>query len=116
MKTKVLISFAVIAKLICAFVFAYAKSWFSHKEAHIETRVIFLSRQQTTMVLIIGFRSNPLFYICIFLLYVHIYYEFKINTFKPMVLISPHRWADDLCFFFVFFFANANEVGPIKLV
>ena len=29
-KTKALISFAVTAKLICAFVFAYAKCWFSH--------------------------------------------------------------------------------------
>ena len=29
-KTKALISFAVTAKLICVFVFAYAKLWFSH--------------------------------------------------------------------------------------
>ena len=36
-KTKALISFVVTAKLICAFVFAYAKSRFSHKEAHIES-------------------------------------------------------------------------------
>ena len=28
-----LISFAATAKLICVFVFAYAKSWFSHNEA-----------------------------------------------------------------------------------
>ena len=37
-KTKVLISFAVTAKLICVFVFAnvfaYAKCWFSHDAAH----------------------------------------------------------------------------------
>ena len=33
-KTKVLISFAVTAKLICVFVFAYAKKRFSHDEAH----------------------------------------------------------------------------------
>ena len=33
-KTKALISFAVIAKLICVFVFAYAKGWFSHDAAH----------------------------------------------------------------------------------
>ena len=33
-KTKVLISFAVTAKLICAFVFAYADCWFSHAVAH----------------------------------------------------------------------------------
>ena len=34
-KTKALISFAVTAKLICVFVFAYTKSRFSHKEAQI---------------------------------------------------------------------------------
>ena len=34
-KTKALISFAVTAKLICVFVFAYAKSRFSHNEAHL---------------------------------------------------------------------------------
>ena len=33
-KTKALISFAVTAKLICVFVFAYAKNLFSHKAAH----------------------------------------------------------------------------------
>ena len=34
-KTKALISFAVTAKLICAFVFTYADCWFSHAVAHI---------------------------------------------------------------------------------
>ena len=34
-KIKALISFAVTAKLICVFVFAYAKSWFSHDAAHL---------------------------------------------------------------------------------
>ena len=34
-KTKALISFAVTAKLICVFVFAYAYCWFSHEAAHI---------------------------------------------------------------------------------
>ena len=33
-KTKALISFAVTAKLICVFVFAYAKSRFSHDTAN----------------------------------------------------------------------------------
>ena len=32
-KTKALISFEVTAKLICVFVFANAKSWFSHDAA-----------------------------------------------------------------------------------
>ena len=36
-KTKALISFAVTAKLICVFVFAYAKSRFSHDAAHMIT-------------------------------------------------------------------------------
>ena len=34
-KTKALISFAVTAKLICVFIFAYAKRWFSHDAAQI---------------------------------------------------------------------------------
>ena len=33
-KTKAMISFAVTAKLICVFVFAYADCWFSHEAAH----------------------------------------------------------------------------------
>ena len=33
-KTKALISFAVTAKLVCVFVFAYAKIRFSHDAAH----------------------------------------------------------------------------------
>ena len=36
-KTKVLISFAVTATLICAFVFAYAKKRFSHDAAQISS-------------------------------------------------------------------------------
>ena len=34
-KTKALISFAVTVKLICGFVFAYAKSQFSHTETQL---------------------------------------------------------------------------------
>ena len=37
-KTKALISFAVTAKLICAFVFAYADCWFSSAVAHLTYR------------------------------------------------------------------------------
>ena len=40
MKTKALISFAVTVKLICAFVFAYAKKkWFSYYMAYIFFRL-----------------------------------------------------------------------------
>ena len=35
-KTKALISFAITAKLICAFGFAYADCWFSHEEAQMK--------------------------------------------------------------------------------
>ena len=34
-KTKALICFAVSAKLICAFGFAYAECWFSHDAVHL---------------------------------------------------------------------------------
>ena len=40
-KTKALISFAVTAKLICAFVLAYADCWFTHEAAQI--LIIFLT-------------------------------------------------------------------------
>ena len=41
-KTKALISFAVTAPLICVFVFAYAKSRFSHDPAHMYPRHVSL--------------------------------------------------------------------------
>ena len=34
-ENKALISFVVTTKLICVFVFAYAKRWFSHDAAHL---------------------------------------------------------------------------------
>ena len=37
-KTKALISFAVTAKLICVFVFAYVKNLFSHDAARLTLR------------------------------------------------------------------------------
>ena len=39
-KTKALISFAVTAKLICAFVFVYADCWFSHEAAHMLNNIL----------------------------------------------------------------------------
>ena len=38
MKTKALISLAETSKLTCVFVFAYAKSLFSHDEVHMESK------------------------------------------------------------------------------
>ena len=40
-KTKALISCAVTAQLVCVFVFAYAKSRFSHNEAQICLMLVF---------------------------------------------------------------------------
>ena len=40
MKTKVQISCAITWQLICVFVFAYAKSWFSHNEAYMTMKDI----------------------------------------------------------------------------
>ena len=47
-KTKALISFAVTAKLICVFVFAYAKRWFSHDAAHLNMVTTAQAQQITT--------------------------------------------------------------------
>ena len=49
-KTKALIRFAVIAKLICAFVFAYADCWFSHAAAHMELDPYVKSHLETRVV------------------------------------------------------------------
>ena len=54
MKTKALISFAVTAKLICVFVFAYAKSRFSHDAAHIICGKGY-TKQMVNMYACIGF-------------------------------------------------------------
>ena len=47
-KTKSLISFAVTVKLICVFVFAYAKSRFSHDEAHLYMKTTISNATKTT--------------------------------------------------------------------
>ena len=52
MKTKALISLAVTAKLICVFVFAYAKSRFSHNEAHL---ILTLNCRNVVVVLLFLF-------------------------------------------------------------
>ena len=50
MKTKALISFAVTAKLICVFVFAYAKSRFSHDEAQFSNEKIVIFTMYSNFV------------------------------------------------------------------
>ena len=46
MKTKALISFEVTAKLICVFVFAYAKHWFSHDPAQLSIQNVHRSEKE----------------------------------------------------------------------
>ena len=62
-ETKALISFVVTAKLIGVFVFAYAKSRFSHNEAHIVNSSLEYLRQ--------------------------LYINFHWNIFSPLWLYSP---------------------------
>ena len=52
-KTKALISFAVTAKLICVFVFAYANIRFSHVAVHIET---YLKMLYINMIIMLHFQ------------------------------------------------------------
>ena len=51
-KTKALISLAITAKLICVFVFAYAKIRFSLNEAHlfykIESKLVYILADRKT--------------------------------------------------------------------
>ena len=61
MKTKALISFAVTAKLICVFVFAYAKSRFSHDEAPIVTANIKRKDHSSFGLIMIGINPKMLF-------------------------------------------------------
>ena len=54
-KTKAMISCAVTVELICVFVFAYAKSRFSHNEAHI----VLLRAYSLNGMFRITFRNEP---------------------------------------------------------
>ena len=54
-KTKALISFAVTAKLICVFVFAYADCWFSHEAAHMYLKII---RNNFCLFVVFRFSQN----------------------------------------------------------
>ena len=62
-KTNALISFVVTAKLICVFVFAYAKRWFSHDAAQSCACIV------TT--LFIGFHGSSSFISLTYTIYNH---------------------------------------------
>ena len=58
MKTKTLISRVVTAQLICAFVFAYAKIWFSHDAAQMVYSKLPISKNLLTIIVLY---DNPVF-------------------------------------------------------
>ena len=58
-KTKALISFAVTAKLICAFVLAYANCWSSHVAAQIIQMKYLLKRDHVCTRMKLGLVQSP---------------------------------------------------------
>ena len=92
-KTKALISFAVTAKLICVFVFAYADCWVSHEAAHILREL----GSKQTLYKVLGSRKlgKRHFY---FSDKCHLYFNEQ-GTLNLKVMLST-----TFCFFFFFFF------------
>ena len=70
-KIKALISFAVTAKLICVFVFAYAKSRFSHDAAQMLSRYLtveinnnlFFTKNTCVYIHMIKVREHPGYFV-----------------------------------------------------
>ena len=79
-KTKALISFAVTAKLICVFVFACVKCWFSHDAA----QMTFLYISKATDCLI------PLFQWMLFIKLIII-----LKPCKSLIVRKPVFWVSD---------------------
>ena len=69
MKTKALISFAVTAKLICVFVFAYAKSRFSNDAAHIAKACFLMTWLINLCMLIVVYSASACMVFCLIVLY-----------------------------------------------
>ena len=51
-------SFAVTAKLICAFFFAYADCWFSHEAAHVLVRSLVAAVAKFSVKLSVANKAN----------------------------------------------------------
>ena len=64
MKTKALISFAVTSKLICVFVFVYAKRWFYHDAAQIICRISFAGEKVAQVCLFFVVVVVVVFVVC----------------------------------------------------
>ena len=86
-KTKALISFAVTAKLICAFVFAYAKSRFSHNEAHLLVSVLYVENARSNLS--IHWAHMPLCWFCHarLLLVCHVNQYIVVSITPPIVIL-----------------------------
>ena len=68
-KTKAQISFAVTAKLICVFVFAYADCWFSHAVAHILFSARMVSPKQ---IVLFGIPTCVFISACLIIMYMDV--------------------------------------------
>ena len=95
-KTKALISFAATAKLICVFVFAYAKNRFSHDESlfismvSISLTKSYLSTGQVSMRIVVA-----LIYDCGYLLFNIILLNFGVGvpkTFRTESIFKLNHW------------------------
>ena len=62
-ETKALISFGATAKLICVFVFAYAKRWFSHDAAQMFVIVHIKYLGKRILFTLFGYANRPSQYI-----------------------------------------------------
>ena len=51
-KIKALISFTITVKLICVFVFTYAKCWFSHDAAHFFSGLMLVTGSYDTNIVV----------------------------------------------------------------
>ena len=104
MKTKVLISFAVTAKLICVFVFAYAKSCFSQDVAHLpiikrqkeaDHTVYRHTRPPPTLSVTIAVNADEMGFQKVAHLWHYRatpqYYALSFYTVKPELKLSPYK-------------------------
>ena len=86
-KTKALIIFGVTAKLICLFVFAYAKSRFSHNEAYLLVSVLYAENARSNLS--IHWAHMPLCWYCRarLLLIRHVNQYIVVSKTPPIVIL-----------------------------
>ena len=95
-KTKALISYAVTAKLISVFVFAYGKHWFSHEAAHL---FLFFYLSLTSQLFLVCLKLNvPINKFSVMLGWIHCFLGIT-STFGgggKYVLLKDTTWRPEL--------------------